>query len=338
MRYSFIFGALFAAVTTLALPLDQAAEIFSNELEGTLDKRAASSLDAGIKAKGKDYFGSCADTGLLNNAQNAAILKKDFGSLTPENSMKWDQINPNKGQYNWGNPDNLVNFAQTNGKYVRGHTFVWHSQLAGWVNSISNRNDLTKAIQDHVTTVMTRYKGKIREWDVANEVLNEDGSMRSSVFSRVLGEDFISIAFKAARAADPDARLYINDYNLDSSSAKRAGMVRQVKKWIAAGVPIDGIGTQSHLSAGQVNGYENHLKELLSAGVKYVAITELDIVNASANDYTTVVRSCLNVQQCVGITVWGVSDGNSWRANNNPLLFDRSFNPKPAYTAILNIL
>ncbi|KAH9936779.1 endo-1,4-beta-xylanase [Epithele typhae] len=329
------FTAFVAIATIVALPLDARPVAETS----ALSVRAATGLDKLFKAKGRAFVGTASDQGRFSNAQNSAVTLREFGSVTPENSMKWDATEPNPGQFTLSGADALVNYATTNGILVRAHTLVWHSQLPTWVSSITDKTVLTSAIQNHIATVAGRYAGKVRSWDVVNEMFNEDGSVRSSVFSNLLGTSFVDLSFAAARKADPEALLYINDFNLDSANAKAKGLVNLVNTVNANGVVIDGIGTQTHLGAGGAGGVAAAIKLLASAkNVKEVAITELDIGQAGAADYTAVVNACLAETKCQSITLWGVRDPDSWRASETPLLFDANFADKAAYTAVAKVL
>ncbi|QRD00072.1 beta-xylanase [Parastagonospora nodorum SN15] len=300
---------------------------------------AKCSIDAAFKAKGKKYIGVATDQGLLTRGSNAQLIIDNFGQVTPENSMKWDATEGSRGSFTLGTADYLVNWASTNNKLVRGHTTVWHSQLPSWVSSIRDKSTLQTVMVNHINKLIGGYKGKVYAWDVINEMFEENGSFRSSVFYNVLGEDFVGIAFRAARAADPAAKLYINEYNLDSASySKTRGFASAVKRWVAAGIPIDGVGSQSHLANNwPISDFGGALKSVC-ADVSECAITELDIKGASTSDYQTAVKACLDEAKCVGVTVWGISDTDSWRASDKPLLFDGSSQAKAAYNGLCSIL
>ncbi|MBB4787786.1 endo-1,4-beta-xylanase [Streptomyces rapamycinicus] len=279
--------------------------------------------------------------GKLGDATYSTILNREFNAVTPENEMKWDTIERSRGSFNFGPADQIVGQAASHGQRVRGHTLVWHSQLPSWVSSITDANTLRGVMNNHITTTMNHYKGKILAWDVVNEAFADGGSgqHRPSVFQNLPGNGFIEEAFRTARAADSSAKLCYNDYNIENwSDAKTQGVYRMVRDFKSRGVPIDCVGFQAHFgTGGPPTSFQTTLSNFAALGVD-VQITELDIAQAPTTAYANTVRACMNVSRCTGITVWGIRDSDSWRAGENPLLFDRGGNKKPAYQSVLTAL
>ena len=299
---------------------------------------AGTTLGTSAAEKGR-YFGAAIAAGRMSDSQYVGILNREFNSVTAENEMKWDATEPQQGRFTYTNADRIVNHARANGMTVRGHTLLWHAQQPGWAQSLSG-TALRNAAINHVTQVATYYRGKIHSWDVVNEAFADgsSGGRRDSNLQRT-GNDWIEAAFRAARAADPNAKLCYNDYNTDGINAKSTGIYNMVRDFKSRGVPIDCVGFQSHLGTTVPSDYQSNLQRFADLGVD-VQITELDIMQGSnqANAYAQVTRACLAVTRCGGITVWGIRDTDSWRGSDNALLFDGSGNKKPAYTAVLDAL
>lgn len=315
----------------------------------------------------KDAFGDAFLVGAaLNTAQvtgrdtmGAALVAAHFNSTTPENVMKWGPIHPSPDSFAFDAADAFVEFSETHGMFMVGHTLVWHSQTPRWVFEDEDGNPLTREallerMKNHIETVVGRYQGRVHGWDVVNEALNEDGTLRESPWLRIIGEDYIARAFEYAHAADPDAELYYNDYSLENE-AKRNGAVRLVASLQEQGVPVHGIGTQGHYSMSfpTMAQLDSTIQAFADLDVK-VMITELDIavlprerMNPSAdvserqafearmNPYTEGLPD--SVQQALAqryadlfgrfiahadvidrVTFWGVTDGDSW-LNNWPI-------------------
>ncbi|GAB1332273.1 endo-1,4-beta-xylanase [Streptomyces sennicomposti] len=300
---------------------------------------AEATLGAAAKQSGR-YFGTAIASGRLGDSTYTSIASREFTMVTAENEMKIDATEPQRGQFNFSAADRVYNWAVQNGKQVRGHTLAWHSQQPGWMQSLSG-SSLRQAMIDHINGVMAHYKGKIAQWDVVNEAFADgsSGGRRDSNLQRT-GNDWIEVAFRTARAADPSAKLCYNDYNIENWNwAKTQGVYNMVRDFKSRGVPIDCVGFQSHFNSGSPydSNFRTTLQNFAALGVD-VAITELDIQGAPASTYASVVNDCLAVARCLGITVWGVRDSDSWRSDQSPLLFDNNGNKKSAYTAVLNAL
>ncbi|MFC0032383.1 endo-1,4-beta-xylanase [Micromonospora chaiyaphumensis] len=298
---------------------------------------AASTLGAAAAQSGR-YFGTAIAASRLGDSTYTTIAGREFNMVTAENEMKPDATEPQRGQFTFSAGDQIYNWATQRGMKVRGHTLAWHAQQPGWMQSLGG-SSLRQAMIDHINGVMAHYKGKLAAWDVVNEAFNEDGSRRQSNLQGT-GNDWIEVAFRTARNADPSAKLCYNDYNIENwSYGKTQGVYRMIQDFRSRGVPIDCVGLQTHFTGGSSlpSNFQTTLSSFAALGVD-VALTEVDVTNASTTQYAGLTQACMNVPRCIGITVWGVRDSDSWRSSESPLLFDGGGNKKAAYTSVLNAL
>ncbi|SDM30410.1 endo-1,4-beta-xylanase [Kriegella aquimaris] len=205
------------------------------------------------------------------------LVAREFNSISPENVMKWGELHPAPDVYHFDLSDKYVAFGEKKNMHIIGHTLLWHSQIGSWMNEVKDSAVMSSYIENHINAVAGRYKGRIYGWDVLNEALNEDGSLRESIFLKVMGEDYIERAFSLAAKADPKAELYYNDYNMWKPE-KRAGAIKLIKKLQTKGARIDGVGMQAHwsLSGPSLEDIEQSIIAYAELGLK-VMITELDI-------------------------------------------------------------
>lgn len=312
--------------------------------------------EATLKDTFKDEFliGTAMNTwqvaGLDKKAQE--VVKKHFSAIVAENCMKIEEIHPEKDRYDFSSADSLVAFGEANGITITGHTLIWHSQCPRWFwydekGELVSPEVLKEHMRDHIYTVVGRYKGRIKGWDVVNEAIVEDGSYRKSPFYQILGEEFIPLAFQYAHEADPNAELYLNDYGMNVPG-RRNTYVKLIKDLQARGLRIDAIGMQGHMGMDypDLNEFEESLLAFAGTGIK-VMITEWDMsalpsVNFSANITDTVAfRKSLNpyteelpdsvsqkwnnrmkevfnlflkhADKIDRVTAWGVTDKESWK-------------------------
>lgn len=291
---------------------------------------------------------------LIGNARYGRTAATEFDVITPGSEMKWAAIEPTRGRTDWGAADAAVAFAATHHQAVRGHTLLWQEQIPDWVATGGlDSAELSAIVRRHIAQEVGRYRGRIATWDVVNEPLADDGTLRSDVFSRTLGPRYIADALTEAHAADPHARLYLNDFDIEGVNAKSTAMLDLVTSLRNRDVPIDGVGIQTHLALGHVPpDFARNIARFTAAGFE-VWLTEVDVrmplpptpaaLAQQAADYTAIVTDCLVVTRCVGISVWGFTDLDSWIPATFPGqgsadLFDADLQPKPAYAAVVAAL
>ncbi len=311
--------------------------------------------------KDKFLIGTVLNVGQIWGKDSLAdkVIKQQFDAIVAENCMKSMYIQPKEGESFFDDADRFVEFGEQNNMFVTGHTLIWHSQVPDWFFTDDKGKDVSKKVliermKNHITTVVSRYKGRIKGWDVVNEAILDDGSWRDSKFYKIIGEDFIPLAFGFAHAADPDAELYYNDYN-EWHAGKRDAIVRLVNSLKEKGLRIDGVGMQGHLGIDypSLDEYRATIDAYSSAGVK-VLITELDVsalpsprqniganiadteaYRQEMNPYTNGLPDSIlsawnkrmsdlfslfidNSDKIARVTLWGVTDGDSWK-NNFPM-------------------
>jgi endo-1,4-beta-xylanase len=320
------------------------------------------------------------------DTNGVALITSQFNAISPENVLKWEIIQPRPGTngYNFGPGDDYVAFGEQHHMFIVGHTLVWHNQTPRWVfqdedgrplsaTNAADRELLLQRMHDHIQTVVGRYKGRIKVWDVVNEALNDSSSMsdtnllrRSSPWVRILGVDFIVKAFQYAHEADPDAILRYNDYSIENP-AKRQRLITLIKYLQSQHVPVMAIGSQTHANLSWP-GFEledSFLTEVSSLGLP-IHITELDVNGSQGGQRSQSADITQNAQASGGagqvqsaqekltqqyaslfkafvkhrdeiklVTFWGVTDADSWRRNGNPLLFDGNWQQKPAFDAVI---
>ena len=309
---------------------------------------------------------------------------REFDSLTPENALKMAALQPRRGRFDFAAADELVDFARRHGKSVRGHALVWGLSLPLWLvdhgssdklglrlppvvlprlpgalgQGLSEgatvltgwrRDELLAIMRAHITTVMRHYAGKVVEWDVVNEPMANSGGPSPSVWRRFIGPDYVELALRAARAADPRAKLFINEYGIEAPGRKLEGFLELVRGLQARDVPLDGIGLQMH---SHILGFydqatlEATMRRFAAMGLE-VQVTEMDVGTSllgvvgvdrlarQAQAYGAAARACNAVTACKGFTTWGFTDRLSWiGAGEAPLLFDTAYQPKPAFAAV----
>ncbi|TXK49854.1 endo-1,4-beta-xylanase [Pontibacter qinzhouensis] len=334
----------------------------------------------------KDFYIGAALNGRQAGSQDPqaeAIIARHYNTISPENLLKWESVHPRPDSYNFKPADDYVALGQKHNMFIVGHALVWHQQTPAWVfedeqGKPLGKNQLLKRMEEHIQAVAGRYKGKINGWDVVNEALNDDGTMRQSKWQQQIGDDFVAQAFTFARKADPAAELYYNDYNM-WKPAKRDGAIRLVKSLQEKGIKVDAIGMQGHwgLKTPTIAQIEESIVAFAKTGAK-VVITELDIdvlpnpsnrqgadIDATfgfdekynlytdglpddvqqelAARYAEIFKLFRKHQDKISrVTFWGVTDRDSWLNDwpikgrtSYPMLFDRNYQPKPAFEAVV---
>jgi endo-1,4-beta-xylanase len=302
------------------------------------------------------YLGTCANAhALANDPAYARIIAEQFNLITPENALKFGLVSPVRDEYDFSDVDLLVSFAAQHDLSVRGHVLVWDTQLPRWLTQGRfSRAELIGILQQHITTIVSRYAGSIKVWDVVNEAIDDRGQLKQTFWYNGIGPDFIEIAFRAARKADPTARLFYNDYGAEASPEHQDGVYRLLSDLKHRAVPVDGVGLQMHLSLenkSKETGYSVNTQRLVDLGLAF-HITELDVrmkldpaspahdERLQASVYTAIFSEYILDKGCDTLILWGFTDRYSWipffyPGEGEATIMTRDYAFKPAYRSLI---
>lgn len=363
MRLARLFGVLFTASALVAslASVASAAPVVSGHKQ-TLRWAAPKGFHIGTAvAGGGHHENQPYPDPFTSDRQYREMLAAEFGSVSAENQMKWEYIHPERNRYNFGMADAIVKFAKQNRQVVRGHTLLWHSQNPEWLEKGKfTAAELREILREHITTVVGRYAGRIQQWDVANEIFTDSGALRTTdnIWIRELGPGIVADAFRWAHQADPKAKLFFNDYNVESVNAKSDAYYALIKDLRRAGVPVHGFSAQAHLSMDYdfPGDLERNLRRFADLRLE-TAITELDVrmtlpasgvpteaqLRQQSDYYQRALTACLNVRTCKSFTIWGFTDKYSWvpvffQGQGAATVMWNDFTRKPAYYALRSTL
>lgn len=313
-------------------------------------------LRVGARAHGLLVGAAVAVGPLKNDVKYARTLARDFNIIVPENAMKFASVHPSKTAFNFTDADKIVDFAHDHSMVVRGHTLVWYKQNPLWLtNGNFTSSDISALLKEHIRAVVGHYRHRIYAWDVVNEAIDDNAEFRNTIWSSALGPDYVQQAFVWAHEADPQAKLFYNDYGGETLGPKSDAIYTLMRTLKGRGVPIDGIGLQSHFSVDQPPNFGNiaaNMKRLAKLGLE-IHVTELDVrlsmpptteeLKQQEIIYRDYLRTCLSISKCRAFVMWGFTDKYSWIPGTFPdagaaLPLDESYMPKPAYNALFSVL
>ncbi|WP_017613699.1 endo-1,4-beta-xylanase [Nocardiopsis salina] len=349
--------------TALALALLPLAPGAAGEADLTLRDSAPQGFHIGSSVAGGGHLDAEDHPDpFTHDKAYTALLGQEFDSLTPENRMKWSELRPSEDTYDFSLADRIVEFAARKDQEVRGHALLWHQQNPDWLEEGDySEQELRQILHEHVTTVVGRYKGRIHQWDVGNELIDDDSRLRTeeNIWLRELGPEVISDVFRWAHAADPEAELFLNDYSIEDVNDKSDAYLDLVRELLADGVPVHGLSVQAHLTpaAGYPESMEENLDRFGDLGLR-TALSEVDVrvetsgegdggteeqLSEQADFYARALQACLNADSCTSFTVWGYTDRYSWIPSTFPgkgagAIMDDDLKPKPAYGALRETL